>query len=461
MRFLRSHKIEIWIFALALIARLFYFGLSLEVAHGNLVNTIAASDGYFTVSQNLINGHGLTADGAPPYTPYSFRPPLFHYFVAGAYEVLGGYWGVILFHIVLASLLPLIAMTLAGYFIEDRRIRIALGIFLALEPSFILYSVFLYSEIFFIFWLFVSTWALFSYLKNGRLRYLALSGFLLGLATLTRPTPQYLPIVIGALLLWNHREHMFSRKVLTHVGAYAAVFLLTIAPWVYRNYVVFGVAGISPQAGVNMYTVLLPSVYSIERGTTFQAEFATLQAAGVHGPNEADITEGSTDMKIAIPLLLAHPKGLALSILNDGWSFFVLDGTFDFFRHLKIRPPEMIGRPSIFAVFSNPIAAGAYIIRNLSAPVFLSILLGRVLWIALTLLFLLGAWRYKKSHGALPHATAAFLIILYFAATSLITGFGLTARYRLPVNVFIIAFAFYEIAAITPRLVAKARSLHA
>jgi len=461
MDFLRSHKIEIGIFVLALLLRLFYFGLSLEVNNGNITATIAAADDYFTVSNNLIEGNGLSRDVAPPYTPYSFRPPLFHFFVAGAYELFGGYWGVIFFHIILASLLPLLGMILVGYFIEDRRVLIALGIFLALEPSLVLYSVFLYSEIFFIFLFFISLWALFEYMKNERLRFLALSAFLLGLATLTRPTTEYLPLVIGAVLLWSWRGHILSRKTFAHLGVYAALFLLTISPWVYRNYVVFGVLGISPQTGVNLYTELLPTVYSIERGTTFQKEFAAIRDSGVHGPNEADITEGDKDMAIAIPLLLGHPKALVLSILNSGWSFFALDGTFDFLRHIMIRPQEMIGKPSMVALFSDPFIVVSYFMRNMNDGTLVFILLMRAMWILMTILFLFGVWRYGRSRGAHSHAVLAAIIVLYFAATSFVTGFGLTARYRLPVNVFIVAFAFYEIAAITPRLRYTMRRLHA
>lgn len=461
MHFLRSHKVEVGIFVLALLVRLFYFGLSFEVNNGDIINTVAAADDYFTVSQNLIDGHGLSRDMAPPYTPYSFRPPLFHYFIAGTYELFGSYWGVIFFHMLLASILPILGMILAEYFIESRRILIALGIFLALEPSLVLYSVFLYSEIFFIFLFFVSLWALFAYLKNERLRFLALSAFLLGLATLTRPTTEYLPLVIGSVLLWSQRGNIFSRKTFAHLGVYAALFLLTISPWAYRNYVVFGVAGISPQTGVNLYTELLPTVYSIERGSTFQQEFATLKDAGVHGPNIAVITEGDQYTATAVPLLLAHPKGLALSILNSWWSFFTLDGTFDFLRHIKIRPHEMIGKPSLVALFSDPFTVVSYLIRNMNDGTLVFILLMRATWILMTALFLFGVWRYGRSRGMRTHAMLAVLIVLYFAATSFVTGFGLTARYRLPINVFIVAFAFYGIAAAAPRLLVKMRRLHA
>jgi len=352
-------------------------------------------------------------------------------------------------------------MRLAGYFIEDRRILIALGIFLACEPSSILYSVFFYSEIFFMFWLFLSIWTFFEYLGNGRVRYLALSSFLLGLATLTRPTTEYLPVVMAAVIVWRQGKNMFSRKILTDIGVLAVVFLATISPWVYRNYVVFGVAGISPQMGVNLYTQLLPTVYSIERGSTFQKEYATIIESGVSGPNQANITKGDEYAAIAIPTLIDHPKGLVFSILNSAWSFFVLDGTFDVLRHVHVRPQEMIGKPSAIAIFSNPSAVGAYLLRNAGDGPMVFILFMRAMWILITILFLFGAWRCGKSRGMHPHALTAFLIILYFLVTSFVTGFGLTARSRLPVNVFIGAFALYEIAALGPWLFQSARRFHA
>ena len=74
MNFLRAHKVEIFIFLIAVIARVFYFGISLNY-QGDLTKTMWAADGYYEVSRNIIEGHGYSADSAPPYTPYSFRPP--------------------------------------------------------------------------------------------------------------------------------------------------------------------------------------------------------------------------------------------------------------------------------------------------------------------------------------------------------------------------------------------------
>ena len=196
---------------------------------------------------------------------------------------------------------------------------------------------------------------------------------------------------------------------------------------------------------------LLPTVYSIERGTTFQAEFAALQASGIKGPNDASLQEGRQYKDLAIPLLLAHPKALLLSAVNSGIGFFTLDGVFDFLRHITIRPPEMLGKPSLAALLEDPIGVAQYFGRNLASPLAF-ILIGRIVWWAVTILFLFGCWRLLRARPLSPHALIAILIVLYVAATSLITGYGLTARYRLPVNALVTTIALVEVAAIAPVL---------
>lgn len=437
---IRKYRWEVGIVALALLARLIYLGIAVETSQG-LLPAISGADGYYVVSQNLIDGHGLSSSLGPPYEPYSFRPPFYHFFIAGAHYVLGGFLGVILLQITIGSALPVLGMRIAAHVLENKTLLRTIGILLALEPSAILYSGVFYSETFFMLLLFGSIWALLAYMRNQRTSFLAVSAVLLGLATLTRPTAQYLPVIITAVLLWRAWPRI-SREVLVAIGMYVALFLLVLAPWIYRNYSVFGVAGISPQTGVNLHMTLLPTVYSIARGTTFQKEFADLEAAGVRGPNNAYITDGGPYAKAAIPLLLEEPKALALSGLNSIWSFFVLDGMYDFLRHIEIRPAQVIGKPAIAALVTDPAGVVSYFARNIWGPVAF-ILFMRLVWIGIAVLFLYGAWNYFRLFGLRPAAVLLFSIVLYFAATSVITGYGLTARYRLPVNAFVLMFAAY------------------
>src|SRR3989344_5590192 len=92
MSFIRAHKIEIVIFFLALVVRLFYFGLALNAHNGDLIATSRASDGYFTISQNLLKGNGFSSEAAEPFTPSSFRVPLQPYFLALSAGLVGSYW---------------------------------------------------------------------------------------------------------------------------------------------------------------------------------------------------------------------------------------------------------------------------------------------------------------------------------------------------------------------------------
>ncbi len=441
--FILRHKVVLGIFLLALFVRLVYLGISIEANGGGLLHAISGADDYYVVSQNLIEGHGLSRSDGLPYEPYSFRPPLYHFFIAGTYHLLGGWWGVILAQILIASFLPLLGMRLASYLVESRKLQMLVGVILAIEPSGIRYSTVFYSETLSILFFFAALWALFAYFKDKRLTLIVLSALFMGIATLTRPTTLYVPIIVVAVLLWESRT-LISRRVWAAAGVYIAIFLLVLSPWVYRNYSIFGVAAVSPQTGVALYMTLLPTVLSIENGTTFQSEFSALEASGIKGPNNASITDGAPYVKEVVPLLLEHPNALALSILNSAWSFFVLDGMFDFLRHIEIRPGEMLGKPSTVALFNDPVGFASYFARNLQGPLAF-ILISRLLWIGITLALIYGIWRYLCLYGARPVVILVIALILYTAATAAITGYGLSARLRLPVNVFIVTMALYGV----------------
>ena len=156
------------ILALSLVARFLYLGLSIHANGGDLLQTISGADGYYAVSQNLIEGNGLSSDAAAPYAPYSFRPPLYHFFIAGSYFLFGGYRGVIILQVIIGSLLPVLGYFLASYLTENRKVWSVVGVLLAIEPSSILYSTFFYSETLFMFWFLLALLFLFAYLRDTK-----------------------------------------------------------------------------------------------------------------------------------------------------------------------------------------------------------------------------------------------------------------------------------------------------
>lgn len=440
MSFIRAHKAGIIIFLVALAVRIAFLGLSLQVHNWDLVGTVQGADGYFTVSQNIINGHGFSDSSGPPYPPYSFRPPLYHYFIAWSYWLLGGYGGVVALQILIASLLPVIAMLIMRYMFS-RTIAVWTGFILALEPVSILFSTIFYSETFFMFLFFLSMLYLFSYFKERKPLNLIFSACFLGFATLTRPTAEYLPILIIGVLIFEARKN-FSRETFVHTILYGMSFLLILSPWLYRNYSIFGEAVLSPQIGVNLYANVVPSMLAIENDTNYQIEFAKMQSRGVSGPNGTMIGEDRGYTKTAIRILLEHPKASLVLAFNTELAFFTHDGMFDVLRHVGASPDMLLGKPAVFLLFSDPRAFLGFIWYYLTKPAVL-ILVMRILWYAISALFIVGAVRYVRREGLTPFVAVALCTVVYFAMITLVLGFTINARYRLPVEFLIVPFALY------------------
>lgn len=444
--FLHAYKIEIAIFLLALVVRCLYFGLGFEAAQGDLMMTIRGVDGYTAISENIIAGHGYSSDSVAPYTLNSVRPPIMPYFLAWGHQLPGGYTGVFVLYLVLGSLVPLLAMRVSRKIVDSRAVTLAVGFFIALDPFQVLFSTIFYAETVFTLLFLSGVLFLFNYFDRHRWYDLVVSACFLGFAALTKPTVQYLPLLIMGLLLWEFRKHFFTKEAVLRVGAYGLVFLAVISPWLFRNYVNFGVIGLSSQSTVNLYSTLVPSVLAVEHGTTFQKEFAVLIAKGADDPNSSNIKYANRYVADAMPILLGHPLSLAIVSANTALNFFIHDGMFDVLRHLKIRPDQSLGGPALFLLLKDPGAAAGFIVHYVQTPFFF-VLVGRGFWVLFTVLFFAGAVRYYLRTPRMA-GIAALCIVLYFMLTTLVVGLAVNARYRLPVNALIVTFAAYEVVAL-------------
>jgi len=466
MPFLRAHKIEICIFLLALVVRLLYFGLSYSAHDGNLVAAINAGDSYYDIGQNIIADNGYSAVQEPPYVLTSYRTPGMPFFIAWVYFLFGSYLAVIILQIVLGSIVPLLGMKIARFIVEKKTISVAVGIFLALEPTGVLLSTVLLSETVFAFLFALSLICLFHYWNDKTQIPLLASAFLLGIATLTRPSVEYLPVIIVAVILWEARKRL-SWTVIKHIGLYVFVFLTTLSPWLYRNYQEFGVLGLSSQQGAALYSIMVPSVLAIENGTDFSQEYNT----EIAGPNETNFSQSSEYSALALPILISHPRGLALLSLNTGVSFFIYDGVYDVLHHIKLDngmfdllnrlkldsgiPP---GAPTFLSLLSAPFALWHFFFSLLTTP-FVFVLLGRLAWLFITLAFLIGVWHIGRTKRQHIYALTAASIVAYLMLTTLVVGMTVNYRYRFPVNAIIFTFAAYGVTASAPWLLKKFRIL--
>jgi len=455
LNFLQKYKVEIFVFVLALIVRLVFLGFSYTTHDGNLTGVINAGDGYYDIAQNIVAGNGYSTAHGSPYTPTAYRTPVTPYFIALMYFLFESYFAAILVHILLGSIIPLLGMRLSRFITNVRGIYIAVGIFLALEPVGALLSIQFLSETLFTFLFLFSLLFLFKYWKEKSLTTLLLSAFFLGVSTLTRPTIEYLPIIIIALILWEARAHL-SRTVFVRAGLYVLIFLITLSPWIYRNYQTFGALGVSSQQGAALYAVVVPSVLAIENKTNFSQE----TIAGV-AATDSNFVQSAEYFKLAIPILLQHPKAFVLLYVNTAFSFFTYDGIFEVLRyirfnnfdvdggmfavlsHAKISSGIPLGTPTLFLLLSSPLKVLNYLLALSTTPL-LFILIGRASWFLITCAFVAGSWRFFFRERQSIYGLTAVSIVMYMMLTTIAVGFTITTRYRMPVNALIFTVAAYE-----------------
>jgi len=92
-----------------------------------------------------------------------------------------------------------------------------------------------------------------------KLSYLAASAVVLGLAVLCRPVALFFPAVLLAIYLVAERARW--RLHIGRAGLFLGLFLLTLAPWVGRNYATFGRPFLSTIGDMNMLEYQAAAVY--------------------------------------------------------------------------------------------------------------------------------------------------------------------------------------------------------
>ena len=284
-------------------------------------------DGYWGIGANLRAGNGF-ARGLEPITTAT-RSPMYPVFLAGVHWVTGGREG-----LALASQAALDGVTCVGiYFLAI----IVTGSVAAAYLACLFWAVYL-PEISQItrFWseplcaLFV-TYALLLYTlarEYDRLWLFGLAGIVFGGAALTRSVFLFLPVVFAGLLLVKRGEGGGRR--LLFAGALLLGFILSMAPWVIRNAVVFHafIPGYT-QGGVTLYQAhvrlgeddyltYVPHSYILRK---VQARVATDPewARAEHSEVELDLLCA----REALGLIYKHPDQYAkLSVVRALWLWF-------------------------------------------------------------------------------------------------------------------------------------------
>ena len=217
---------------LGLLARLVVL-FSYLAAHGGRVETWE----YEVIARNLLDGKGYTLPDTAG-TLHSFGSPLFP-FISTLFHWVGGrenFVPYLIFQLALSlGLIGLIYRFTRRLFGETTALWASLLV--ALEPGLVLFGSYRVHEMTLVVFLTVATLELFVLLRERCHASLAVSlGLVIGLGFLARPTAiAFLPM----LALWGILERR-KKGTLPSVAVALVVAMLTVFPWVLRNYHVTG-----------------------------------------------------------------------------------------------------------------------------------------------------------------------------------------------------------------------------
>jgi len=228
---------------------------------------IGFADDYDLLAKSLASGHGYRF--GPELPPTMMREPGYPLFLAGVFTVLGH-------SIEAARLANLVLAGLAGFLV----IRLARLAGLTPGESSLAAALFLFHpgtlisaarggfEMFFVFLMMLATLALFRATRTGNAGHYLITGFVLGLAVLTRSTVALFPLLVLAYFVVTARGAKERGNYCTGFALLFAVTALVVSPWVIRNYRVSGdlvptntVQGVAAHAGMHICKGL-----SLDRG---------------------------------------------------------------------------------------------------------------------------------------------------------------------------------------------------
>jgi 4-amino-4-deoxy-L-arabinose transferase-like glycosyltransferase len=339
-----------------------------------------------------------------------FYPPLYKYFLAVSWALTGGFqaarWGQVLLGSLLVPAVGLVGARVFG----ARTGLVAAGI-VAFYPELIWFAAHLWSEVVFMLLLWWGMERLLVADERGTPRTAVAAGVLWALAVLTRETVLYFLPLAAAYLAWRAPRPGGRTRAL----AFLVTALLTIAPWTYRNWLIFhAFVPVSTAGGQNLF-----------QGNSHLSRDETYALV--------DAVSGRVQQ-------YRYAMGMGLQAIRDRQPWWI-------FEKLRDEMPHFWEADSLALIHIKRGGYGAYVgsgedrrwrpaeVRPALASTMAVVVL--VPYLAVMALFVAGAARLSPTRPVL----LLLLFLVYYNALHIVThGF---ARYRLPVMPIVFLVAAY------------------
>lgn len=228
------------------------------------------SPSYLEPALNLVRHGTLSGDPEKPLEPSAKRTPGYPLFLAGIFLLAGPRIpAVLLLQAVLGSLTCVLVYTASRGSLGGKGAGWG-GVLLALSVVSISFSSRIAAETLFVFLFLIHALfflRLISPAVRGKPLCVALSSFFLGLAVLTKPIVLYFFFLecLFVVVLFLRRRERFLGVLLAGAG----LFLLPLAPWLYRNYRHFHVWGFSSISSEYLLFYCAPFLEAKQKGENF------------------------------------------------------------------------------------------------------------------------------------------------------------------------------------------------
>lgn len=439
-------NIKVLIFMFAVIPAVslfayFYFTVGAQFFNPFLQGTDQTE--YGRIAVNLAENGVFSLSQSAPYLPDPSRTPIFPSVLALTYLLSGSFILFTFLNIFIGALTAVIVFEIALVITEKRWLAVASGIIFAFLPYRIYLSNLVMADTLFAF-LFSILLLLFIKILRGDIQFnyanMGFLGALLGVIALTRPIAQFFIFVLAFFLIFlNNKE--IKKKILMILFLFA-VFGAVLSPWLIRNYIHFDQVFLSSIGRYHLYaSYFTPWKAAVSGISRDQADFEMRRyIAEKYGSDAMYDLESATALgKEAKREILKHPFNYAFYHIIVTPVYFLNN---DFL--LTLREAFRMKLPNIYIAQKILQRDFSGIIKTVlnNDLFFVLFFFATYLFVALKSIFgIAGVLRYIKEMPLVSFFILAS--ILYFPV---IIGFEGHARFRIPVESFLIIFSLYFIA---------------
>jgi len=400
-----------WLILLSLAIRLCLFAIYQPWQEITL-QKILISDAlqYYQLAERILSDISLSTFG-------TFRTPLYPLYLAVIFAVIGSkVWAALLFQIFFDVGTTILVYLLAKEIFASQKTAHYAMLFYSIDLLAAAQTLQLMTETIFTFIFTGAVLATVYALKRDNIKYYALGGMYLGLATLVRPVAQYLGLILTFFI-------PFSRKLFSRAVVYIGFFFLILSFWQIRNYFNFGHYALSTIEGYNLLEYNVAKVKSLVEHVSLDEsryELNKLVDPTITNP----FSRASVQQKIAVSYILAHP-----------WWYS--------YYHIKGGANMMLGtaKVSLLPVLKIPpfIRSDTTLSENLFTRIERTISTARQEYWLTPILFIMQLIEYvlcaigftvmRKTDNRYLMLLIAMILVYFFLATGVVG----TARYRAPV----------------------------